>query len=118
MVHKRPGQFQERASSAEIVEILRVAAGSVKVYIVHIQNANECESLRLPYIFVINSDATPALSAARYDPYDPSTLITRIIAHDGNPSLTVRRRALCCYSDRSGGTHDPSNAAIHLSLVL
>lgn len=52
MLRKRPGQFQERPSSTEIVEILRVATGSVKVYIARVQNTNECES---PYIFVINS---------------------------------------------------------------
>lgn len=46
----RPGQFQERPSSTEIVEILRVAAGCVKVYIARVQNANECESPGAVYL--------------------------------------------------------------------
>lgn len=50
MLRKRPGQFQERPSSTEIVEILRVATGSVKVYIARVQNANECESPGTVYL--------------------------------------------------------------------
>lgn len=65
-------QFQERASSAEIVEILRVAAGSAKVYICRARTKHERVWWSPVAVYLCNKlRRTPALFRPR------ATLTTR-----------------------------------------